>query len=110
MNFTVSGHHVSVTPAIRDYVLSKFDRVNRHFDNVIDINVILSVEKLAHKAEVSMHVRGKDIHVETVDDNMYAAIDTLADKLDRQVLKYKDRAYNHHHAPLKRQEVDSGAA
>ena len=109
MNFTVSGHHVSVTPAIRDYVVSKFDRVNRHFDSVIDINVILSVEKLAHKAEVSMHVRGKDIHVETVDDNMYAAIDTLADKLDRQVLKYKDRAYNHNHAPLKRQEVDSGA-
>ena len=98
-----------MTPAIRDYVLSKFERVNRHFDNVIDVNVILSVEKLAHKAEVSVHVRGKDIHVETVDENMYAAIDTLADKLDRQVLKYKDRAFNHTHAPLKRQEVDSGA-
>ena len=109
MNFTVSGHHVSVTPAIRDYVLTKFERVNRHFDNVIDVNVILSVEKLAHKAEVSVHVRGKDIHVETVDENMYAAIDTLADKLDRQVLKYKDRAYNHTHTPLKRQELDSGA-
>ena len=109
MNFTVSGHHVSVTPAIREYVLSKFERVNRHFDNVIYINVILSVEKLAHKAEVSVHVRGKDIHVETVDENMYAAIDTLADKLDRQVLKYKDRAYNHTHTPLKRQELDSGA-
>ena len=90
MNFTVSGHHVSVTPAIRDYVLSKLDRVNRHFDNVIDVNVILSVEKIAHKAEVSLHVRGKDIHVETVDENMYAAIDKLADKLDRQVLKYKE--------------------
>ena len=109
MNFTVSGHHVSVTPAIRDYVLTKFERVNRHFDNVIDVNVILSVEKLAHKAEVSVHVRGKDIHVETVDENMYAAIDTLADKLDRQVLKYNDRAYNHTHTPLKRQAVDSGA-
>ena len=106
MNFNVSGHHVSVTPAIREYVLSKLDRVSRHFDHVIDVNVILSVEKMAHKAEVNMHVRGKDIFVETVDENMYAAIDTLADKLDRQVLKYKDRAYSHAHAPLKRQELN----
>ena len=105
MNFTVSGHHVSVTPAIRDYVLSKLDRVGRHFDHVIDVNVILSVEKLAHKAEVSVHVRGKDIFVETIDENMYAAIDTLADKLDRQVQKHKGRAYNHAHAPLKRLET-----
>lgn len=106
MNFTVSGHHVSVTPAIRDYVLSKLDRVGRHFDHVIDVNVILSVEKLVHKAEVNVHVRGKDIFVETVDQNMYAAIDTLADKLDRQVQKYKDRAYNHAHEPLKRQAIN----
>lgn len=106
MNFTVSGHHVSVTPAIRDYVLSKLDRVSRHFDHVIDVNVILSVEKLAHKAEVNLHVRGKDIFVETIDENMYAAIDTLADKLDRQVLKYKDRSQNHAHAALKRQEIN----
>ena len=105
MNFTVSGHHVSVTPAIRDYVLSKLDRVGKHFDHVIDINVILSVEKLAHKAEVNVHVRGKDIFVETVDANMYAAIDTLADKLDRKVQKYKTRAYSHAHEPLKRQEI-----
>ena len=108
MNCIVSGHHVSVTPAIRDYVLSKLDRVGRHFDHVIDVNVILSVEKLAHKAEVNMHVRGKDIFVETIDENMYAAIDTLADKLDRQVQKYKTRAYDHSHEPLKRQEVASG--
>lgn len=106
MNFTVSGHHVSVTPAIRDYVLSKLDRVGRHFDHVIDINVILSVEKLAHKAEVNVHVRGKDIFVETINENMYAAIDTLADKLDRQVQKHKGRAYSHAHEPLKRLEVN----
>lgn len=105
MNLTVSGHHVSVTPAIRDYVLAKLNRVGKHFDHVIDINVILSVEKLAHKAEVNVHVRGKDIFVETVDENMYAAIDTLADKLDRQVQKYKTRAYSHAHTPLKRQEL-----
>lgn len=102
MNFKVSGHHVSVTPAIRDYVLSKLSRINRHFDHVIDVSVILSVEKLAQKAEVNVHVRGRDIYVETVDENMYAAIDTLADKLDRQILKYKDKAQAHQHEPPKR--------
>jgi putative sigma-54 modulation protein len=102
MNFKVSGHHVSVTPAIRDYVHSKFSRINRHFDHVIDVNVILTVEKLAQKAEVSVHVRGRDIHVETVDENMYAAIDTLADKLDRQIIKYKDKTQAHQHEPPKR--------
>ncbi len=102
MNFKVSGHHVSVTPAIRDYVHSKFSRINRHFDHVIDVNVILTVEKLAQKAEVSVHVRGRDIHVETVDENMYAAIDTLADKLDRQIIKYKDKAQAHQHEAPKR--------
>ena len=102
MNFKVSGHHVSVTPAIRDYVHSKLSRINRHFDHVIDVNVILSVEKLAQKAEVNVHVRGKDIFVETVDENLYAAIDTLADKLDRQILKYKAKTQDHQHAPPKR--------
>ena len=102
MNFKVSGHHVSVTPAIRDYVHSKLSRINRHFDHVIDVNVILSVEKLAQKAEVSVHVRGRDIFVETVDENLYAAIDTLADKLDRQILKYKAKTRDHQHAPPKR--------
>ena len=103
MNFKVSGHHVSVTPAIRDYVHSKLSRINRHFDHVIDVNVILSVEKLAQKAEVNVHVRGKDIFVETVDENLYAAIDTLADKLDRQILKHKAKTQAHHHAPPKRE-------
>ena len=102
MNFKVSGHHVSITPAIRDYVHSKLSRVNRHFDQVIDVNVILSVEKLAQKAEVNVHVRGRDIFVETVDENMYAAIDTLADKLDRQILKHKDKSQAHQHEPPKR--------
>ena len=102
MNFTVSGHHVSVTPAIRDYVHSKFSRINRHFDHVIDVNVILSIDKLAQKAEVNVHVRGRDIFVETVDENMYAAIDTLADKLDRQILKHKDKSQARQHSPVKR--------
>lgn len=105
MNFTVSGHHVSVTPAIHEYVVSKFSRINRHFDHVIDVNVILTVEKLAQKAEVTVHVRGKDIFVETVDENMYAAIDTLADMLDRQICKYKDKTQNHAHDSPKRLDI-----
>ena len=96
MNFKVSGHHVSVTPAIRDYVHSKLSRINRHFDHVIDVNVILSVNKLDHKVEATVHVRGKDIHVECIDSHMYAAIDGLADKLDRQILKHKEKSVDHH--------------
>ena len=105
MNLTVSGHHVAITQAMREYVISKMDRVIRHFDNVIDVNVILSVEKLLQKAEVSVHVRGKDIHVECIDENMYASIDGLVDKLDRQILKYQDKAYGHPHDTLKRNSV-----
>ena len=101
MNLSVTGHHVAVTPAIRSYVEHKMERVLRHFDHVIDVNVILSVEKLRQKAEVNMHVRGKEIFCECVNEDMYAAIDSLVDKLDRQVIKYKDRAYAHPHDAIK---------
>jgi putative sigma-54 modulation protein len=90
MNISVSGHQFDVTPALRSYVDSKLARVGRHFDHVIDAHVILSVEKLRQKAEATLHVRGKDIHCESVQEDLYAAIDLLADKLDRQVLKYKE--------------------
>lgn len=96
MNLNITGHHVEVTPAIRDYVTDKLGRVTRHFDHVIDVSVILSVEKLVQKAEVTVHVSGKDIHVEATDADMYAAIDSLVDKLDRQVLKHKEKHGNHH--------------
>lgn len=107
MNLNITGHHVEVTPAIRDYVTAKLDRVIRHFDNVTSVGVILSVEKLRQKAEVTVHVRGKDIHVESDDSDMYAAIDALADKLDRQVLKYKDKTSNHGHDSLKQHLAES---
>lgn len=96
MNLQISGHHLEVTPAIRDYVTAKLERVTRHFDHVIDVNVILSVEKLKQKAEVTVHVRGKDIFVEADDGDLYAAIDALVDKLDRQVQKYKQKVQDHH--------------
>jgi putative sigma-54 modulation protein len=91
MNLNVSGHHLAVTPAIRSYVEAKLERVARHFDHVIDAHVILTVDKLSQKAEVTLHVRGKDLHCECEENDLYAAIDLLADKLDRQVLRYKDK-------------------
>ncbi len=106
MNVQVSGHHVEVTPAIRDYVLSKLERVQRHFDQVIEINVILSVQKLRQKAEISVHMPGKDIHVESDDADMYAAIDLMMDKLDRQIIKHKQKVSSHPHDALKRQPAE----
>jgi putative sigma-54 modulation protein len=109
MNLSVSGHHVDVTPAIRRYVSAKLRRIKRHFDHVIDAHVILSVNKVLQKAEVTLHVRGKDIHCESVQDDLYAAIDLVADKLDRQVLKYKDRRRKSR-APARRRAAKRPAA
>jgi len=103
MNLTVTGHHLVVTPALRSYVEIKLERILRHFDHVIDVNVILSVDKLLQQAEMTVHVRGKDIFVEAAHDNLYAAIDLLVNKLDRAVMKYKARAYGHPHEALKHQ-------
>ncbi|HJU24359.1 MAG TPA: ribosome-associated translation inhibitor RaiA [Casimicrobiaceae bacterium] len=94
MNLQLTGHHVEITPSIRDYVTKKLARINRHFDHVIDVSVVLAVDKLARKVEATVHVRGKDLHAECIDADMYAAIDGLADKLDRQVVKYKEQIKN----------------
>ena len=96
MNLQISGHHLEITPAIHAYVTEKLERVTRHFDNVIDVNVILSVDKLKQKAEVTVHLSGKDVHVEAVEEDLYAAIDSLADKLDRQIQKHKQKLQDHH--------------
>jgi putative sigma-54 modulation protein len=106
MNLTVSGHHVVVTSALRSYVETKLEKTLRHFDHLIDVSVILSVEKLLHCAEVSVSVRGKDIFVQARENDLYAAIDALGDKLDRAVMKYKDRAYGHPHETLKTQPLE----
>ena len=95
MNLQISGHHLEVSPAIRDYVSQKLQKVTRNFDHVIDIHVVLSVEKLNQKAEVTLHVPGKDIFVESIDPNLYAAVDDITDKLDRQVQKYKQKIQDH---------------
>lgn len=107
MNLNITGHQIEVTPALRDYVTGKLERVIRHFDHVTSAHVVLSVQKLRQKAEVTLHVKGKDIHCECDDADLYAAIDALADKLDRQVLKHKEKNFNHGHD--KRTVAEGGA-
>lgn len=107
MNLTISGHHLELTPAIREYVQTKLERIKRHFDHVIDVAVILAVEKLPEKekrqkAEINLRLRGKDIHVESIAEDLYAAIDLLIDKLDRQVIKHKSKVQDHQHEAIKR--------
>ncbi len=97
MNLHLTGHHLVITPAIRDYVSSKLQRITHHFDNVIDVNVTLTVEKLIHKVEAGAHVLGKDVFCESTDHDMYAAIDSLIDKLDRTIIKHKEKALSHRH-------------
>ena len=102
MNLQLTGRHVEITSAIREYVTSKLVRINRHFENVIDVDVIMTVEKLDQKVEANVHLSGKDIHVCANNSDMYAAIDDLIDKLDRQVIKHKERFQPRHPAGIKR--------
>ncbi len=95
MNLHLTGHQLEITAAMRDYITGKLGRITRHFDHVIDVHVILSVEKLKQKVEASVHLSGKDIFVESHDADMYAAIDTLVDKLDRQILRHKEKNFEH---------------
>ena len=91
MNLQMTGQKFDITPAIHDYVVAKMDRINRHFEHVIDVSVVLSVSKLQQKIEANVHLSGKDIFVESIDSDMYAAIDLLVDKLDRQIIKHKEK-------------------
>jgi putative sigma-54 modulation protein len=108
MNLHLTGHHVAITPAIREYVQNKLQRITHHFDHVIDVNVILTVEKLQHSVEATVHVRGKEIFCESGADDMYAAIDALIDKLDRTILKHKEKNLGHRHdeTPIKHQAAE----
>lgn len=96
MQINLTGHHVDITPAIRSYVENKFTRLERHFDNMTNIQVILSVEKERQKAEASIMVTKGNIYADSQHDDMYAAIDSLIDKLDRQVKKHKEKLTDHH--------------
>ena len=96
MQVNLTGHHIEVTPALRDYLNSKLTRLERHFDHVTDIHCILTVEKLRHKAEARVNVSGGSLFADAIEDDMYAAIDGLIDKLDRQIKKYKEKLTDHH--------------
>ena len=108
MHISLSGHHVEITPALRTYLTSKLERVQRHFDQVTELKVILSVEKLRQKAEVTLNIKGVSLHADAEDADLYAAIDALADKLDRQIIKHKEKHNDHHRAAgaLKNQKHD----
>jgi putative sigma-54 modulation protein len=96
MQLNVSGHHVEVTEAMRGYVESKIERLERHFDIVSNVHCILTVEKLRHKAEAKVNVNGGTIYADNTEEDMYAAIDGLVDKLDRRVRKHKEKLVDHH--------------
>lgn len=94
MNLNLSGHHVDLTPALRDYVNTKMQRIERHFDRLIGANIVLTVEKLLHKAEATIHAGGINLHAHAVEADMYAAIDTLTDKLDEQARRHKEKLHD----------------
>ena len=96
MQLNLTGHHVDITTSMRDYVTSKLERLERHFDHVTNVHVILSVEKLRHKAEATIHISGADLFADCEEADMYAAIDALVDKLDRQIKKHKEKMTDHH--------------
>jgi putative sigma-54 modulation protein len=96
MQLNVTGHHVDVTTSMKGYVAKKLDRIVRHSDHVIDVHCILTVEKLRHKAEATVLLNGATVYADAVEMDMYAAIDALADKLDRRVKKHKEKLSDHH--------------
>ena len=100
MQVSLSGHHVDITDSLRNYVNEKIERLDRHFDQALDIHVVLTVEKLRHKAEATLHVSGNNLHADDVKEDMYAAIDGLIDKLDRQGKKHKEKIKSHRSKPV----------
>lgn len=102
MQLMLTGHHLEITDSLRAYVSKRLDRIVRHYDQVIDVHCILTVEKLSHKAEATLHVSGGNLHADAAEENMYAAIDSLADKLDRLVKKHKEKVTDHHAAEAPR--------
>ncbi|MDX1570678.1 MAG: ribosome-associated translation inhibitor RaiA [Xanthomonadales bacterium] len=97
MQVNLTGQNIDLTDPIRQYVETKFDRIRRHFDNLIDAHVVLNVEKQTHHVEATLAISGRKIFAESTDGDMYAAIDAMIDKLDRQVLKHKEKMQDHHH-------------
>lgn len=107
MNVNISGHHIDLTDALRNYVHTKLQRVERHFDHVIDAEIVLEVEKLRHKAEATLHLSGGTLHAEAVESDMYAAIDVMIDRLDSQTRKFKEKRTDHHNREGQRAQFNA---
>ena len=95
MQINLTGHHVEITDSLRSYVDTKFEKLERHFDHINNVHVILNVEKLTQKAEATLHLSGAEVFANAQHTDMYAAIDSLIDKLDRQVIKHKEKINRH---------------
>ncbi len=95
MQINITGHHIDITDSLREYVTTKFSKLTRHFDHVTNIHVILSVEKQEQKADATVHVSGADLFAQHKSEDMYASIDGLIDKLDRQIIKHKEKISSH---------------
>ncbi len=106
MNLTVTGHHLDVTDSLRHHVTSKMDKLERHSDDITDVHVILTVEKQRQKAEATVNVKGTQLFAETMEADMYAAIDLLTDKLDRQLIKHKEKVKDHHRKDKEKLNVE----
>lgn len=102
MQLNISGHHVEVTPALKDYVTSKLTRLERHYSDITNAQVTLSVEKLRQIAEASLHIRGREIVANAESEDLYAAIDMLTDKIDRQIIKHKEKLVERLHGAAAR--------
>lgn len=98
MQLNLSGQHIDITDSLRDHVNNKFEKLTRHFDQVTNVHVVLTVEKQRHKAEATVHVSGADLFASDENENMYTAIEHLVNKLDRQIIKHKDKLKDHHQA------------
>lgn len=96
MQLNLTGHHVEITDSLRDYVTTKLDKLERHFDQVTNVHVILGVEKLRQKAEAKIHIKGNQLFAESENEDMYTSIDSMIDKLDRQIRKHKEKVTDHH--------------
>jgi len=95
MQISLTGHHVDITDSLRDYVNTKFAKLERHFDHINNVHVVLTVEKKNQKAESTIHMSGGEVFASAVNNDMYASIDSLIDKLDRQVIKFKEKSSSH---------------
>jgi len=105
MQINLTGHHVEITPALRTYVTSKLSRLERHFEHLIDIHCILTVEKLRHRAEATVNLKGATLFADATEEDMYKSIDMMLDKLDRQVRRHKGKLSDHHTTETIRRDV-----